>query len=138
MRALYDLVASLKRKGAPLDGVGFESHFISGKVPDDMREVMQRFADLGVDVAVTELDVRMKLPPDAKSLDAQAADYAKVIGACLAVKPCVGITTWGVSDAHSWIPSIFPGYGAALLFDEDDKPKPAFFAAVRALQGAPR
>ncbi len=138
MRALYDLVASLKRKGAPLDGVGFESHFISGKVPDDLREVMQRFADLGVDVAVTELDVRMKLPPDAKSLDAQAADYAKVIGACLAVKPCVGITTWGVSDAHSWIPSIFPGYGAALLFDEDDKPKPAFFAAVRALQGAPR
>ena len=138
MRSLYDLVASLKRKGAPLDGVGFESHFVAGKAPDDMREVMQKFADLGVDVAVTELDVRMKLPPDAKSLDAQAADYAKVIGACVAVKRCVGVSTWGITDAHSWIPAFFSGYGAALPFDEKYKPKPAFFAAIDALmRGAP-
>jgi endo-1,4-beta-xylanase len=65
MRALYDLVASLKRHGAPLDGVGFESHFVAGKAPDDMRETMQAFADLGVDVAVTEFDDRIRLPPDA-------------------------------------------------------------------------
>ena len=103
-----------------------------------MREVMQAFADLGVDVAVTELDVRIKLPPDPQSLDAQAADYSKVIRACLAVARCVGVTTWGVADAHSWIPSFFPGYGAALPFDEAYKPKPAFFAAVGALaRGAP-
>jgi len=139
MRALHDLVASLKRKAAPLDGVGFESHFVAGKAPDDMRGVMQKFADLGVDVAVTELDLRMKLPPDAKSLDAQAADYAKVIGACVNVKRCVGVSTWGVTDAHSWIPSFFSGYGAALPFDEKYKPKPAFFAAIEALtRGAPR
>ena len=133
MRALFDLVASLKRRGAPLDGVGFQSHFVAGRTPDDMREVMQAFADLGVDVAVTELDVRIKLPPDPQSLDAQAADYSKAIRACLGVARCVGLTTWGVADAHSWIPSFFPGYGAALLFDEAYKPKPAFFAAVGAL-----
>ncbi len=133
MRALFDLVASLKRRGAPLDGVGFQSHFVAGRTPHDMREVMQAFADLGVDVAVTELDVRIKLPPDPQSLDAQAADYSKVIRACLAVARCVGVTTWGVADAHSWIPSFFPGYGAALLFDEAYRPKRAFFAAVGAL-----
>ena len=52
------------------------------------------------------------------------------------MKRCVGVTTWGAADAHSWIPSFFPGYGAALLFDDDYKPKPAFFAALRALEKA--
>ena len=137
MRALYDLVVSLKRKSAPLDGVGFESHFVAGQTPDDLREVMHAFADLDVDVAVTELDVRIKMPPDAKSLGAQAADYAKAIGACLAVKRCVGVSTWGITDDHSWIPSFFSGYGAALPFDENYKPKPAFLAAINAfIRGA--
>ncbi len=133
MRALYDLVASLKRSGAPLDGVGLELHFIAGKAPDGLREVMQAFADLGVDVAVTELDLRIRLPPDAKSLEVQAADYAKVASACLAVKRCVGVSSWGITDAYSWIPSFFPGYGAALPFDEYEKPKPAFFSTIDAL-----
>ena len=31
MRALYDLVASLKRAGAPIDGVGLQSHFVAGR-----------------------------------------------------------------------------------------------------------
>ena len=137
MRALYDLVASLKRKGAPLDGVGFQSHFVVGRTPDDLRDVLQAFADLGVDVAVTELDLRMKLPPDAKALADQAADYAKVVRACMAVKRCVGVTTWGITDDRSWIPSFFSGYGAALPFDADYQPKPAFFAAVGAFASAP-
>jgi endo-1,4-beta-xylanase len=48
------------------------------------------------------------------------------------------VSTWGVTDDHSWIPSFFSGYGAALVFDEKYKPKPAFFAAIDALtRGAP-
>jgi endo-1,4-beta-xylanase len=55
-----------------------------------------------------------------------------VVGACRAVKRCVGVTTWGITDDHSWIPSFFSGYGAALPFDEHYRPKPAYFAAIRA------
>ena len=101
--------------------------------PRILRAVMEEFAALGVDVAVTELDVRVKTPPDAQSLAAQAADYAAVVGACRAVKRCVGITTWGITDDHSWIPSFFSGWGAALPFDENYRPKPAYFAAIEAL-----
>jgi endo-1,4-beta-xylanase len=133
MRALYDLVASLRRAGAPIDGVGLQSHFIAGHAPSDLRKVMEEFAALGVEVAVTELDVRVKTPPDAQSLAAQAADYAAVVGACRAVKRCVGVTTWGITDDHSWIPSFFSGWGAALPFDENYRPKPAYFAAIEAL-----
>ena len=40
--------------------------------------------------------------------------------------------TWGVTDYHSWIPSFFAGYGAALPFDEAYRPKPAVAAMIKA------
>ena len=63
MRALFDLVAKLKREGAPIDGVGLQSHFTLASAPADLQQVMERFASLGVDVAVTELDIQIPLPP---------------------------------------------------------------------------
>jgi endo-1,4-beta-xylanase len=134
MRALYDLVASLKRAGAPIDGVGLQAHFIAGPMPADIQSVMQKFAALGVDVAVTELDFRIRLPAGHKKLSAQAADYASVVSACRATKRCVGVTAWGVTDDHSWIPSFFSGYGAALPFDEKYRPKPAVAAMIEAFK----
>jgi endo-1,4-beta-xylanase len=133
MRTLYDLIASLKRAGAPIDGVGLQSHFIAGAAPSDIQAVMEQFAALGVDVAVTELDLRVRLPADYKSLAVQAADYGSVTRACRATPRCVGVTTWGITDDHSWIPSFFSGYGAALPFDENYRPKPAVAAMIEAL-----
>jgi endo-1,4-beta-xylanase len=137
MRALYDLVASLKHAGAPIDGVGLQSHFVAGAAPKDIQPVMEKFAGLGVDVAVTELDLRIRLPADDKALATQAADYASVVRACRATPRCVGVTTWGVTDDRSWIPSFFSGYGAALPFDEAYRPKPAVAAMIKAWTGPP-
>ena len=53
------LVQSLKAQNL-IDGVGFQSHFIVGEVPTDLQANLQRFADAGVDVAITELDVRVR------------------------------------------------------------------------------
>ena len=133
MRALYDLVASLKAAGAPIDGVGLQSHLAAGAAPKDMSRVMQKFASLGVEVAVTELDLRLPLPVSDRSLAAQAADYASIAAACRATPRCVGVTTWGITDDYSWIPSRFSGYGAALPFDENYQPKPAVPAMIEAL-----
>lgn len=130
--AVYELVRSFKQQGVPIDGVGLQAHLVLGSVPASLQQNMQRFADLGVDVAVTEMDVRMTLPADASKLAAQAADYGAVARACLAVARCVGITTWALSDKHSWIPSVFPGQGAALPFDAAFAPKPAYQALVTA------
>jgi endo-1,4-beta-xylanase len=135
MQALYDLIASLKRDGAPIDGVGLQSHFVAGAAPADFRAVMQKFAALGVDVAVTELDLRIRLPADAKSLAAQAVDYASIVSACRLTPRCVGVTTWGITDDRSWIPSFFSGYGAALPFDENYRPKPAVAAIIEGFAG---
>ena len=96
MSALHDLVASLKRDGVPIDGVGLQSHFVSGSAPADLAAVMADFAALGVDVAVTELDLRILLPASKQSLLTQADDYGSVVRACRATARCVGVTTWGI------------------------------------------
>jgi endo-1,4-beta-xylanase len=133
--AMYSLVQSLKAQGVPIDGVGFESHFILGQVPSTMQANMARFAALGVDVAVTELDDRIQLPASSANLTQQANDYATVVKDCLAVSRCVGVTQWGVGDADSWIPGAFSGYGAATMYDDNYQPKPAYTSTATALGG---
>jgi len=132
---MYSLVSSLKAQGVPIDGVGFESHFILGQVPSTMKANMARFTALGVNVAVTELDDRIQLPATAANLQQQAADYATVVSDCLGVSGCVGVSQWGVGDADSWIPGFFSGYGAATMYDQNYQPKPAYDAVVTALGG---
>jgi endo-1,4-beta-xylanase len=134
--AMYSLVQSLKSQGVPIDGVGLESHFILGQVPSSMLANMQRFAALGVDVAVTELDDRILLPASSANLQQQASDFAAVVNDCLAVSRCVGVTQWGVGDADSWIPGFFSGYGAATMYDQNYQPKPAYTAVQNALGGS--
>jgi endo-1,4-beta-xylanase len=133
---MYNLAKSLLAAGAPLNGIGFESHFIVGQVPSTMTANMQRFAALGLDVAVTELDDRMNTPASSSDLNQQATDYSTVIKDCLAVSRCVGVSQWGVGDADSWIPSTFSGQGAATMFDNNYQPKASYNAAVAALGGS--
>ncbi len=131
--AMFNLVQSLKQQGVPIDGVGFESHFILGQIPSTLQANMARFAALGVDVAVTELDDRIQLPASAANLQQQASEFAGVVNACLAVSRCVGVTQWGIGDADSWIPGFFSGFGAATMFDQNYQPKPAFNSVETAL-----
>ena len=133
--AVFSMVQSFKASGIPIDCVGFQSHFVVGQVPSDFQANLQRFAALGVDVQITELDVRMPTPASTANLNQQATDYSTVVKACLAVSRCTDMTVWGVDDGHSWVPNTFSGQGAALLFDANYQPKPAFNAVIQALGG---
>jgi endo-1,4-beta-xylanase len=133
--AMFSLAQSLLAQGVPLNGIGFESHFILGQVPSDMQANMQRFANLGLDVAVTELDDRITLPATSANLTQQATDFSNVVKDCLAVSRCVGVTQWAVGDADSWVPGTFSGQGAATMFDQNYNPKPAFTAVQNTLAG---
>jgi endo-1,4-beta-xylanase len=134
---LYALVRQLRGAGVPVDGVGFQGHFSLEGVPPTFRANLERFAALGVKVAITELDVALPVPASDDALRRQAGIYADAAGACHAVPACVGVTVWGFTDRHSWIPSNQPGSGAATLLDGELRAKPAFRAFGAALAGAP-
>ena len=127
--AVYNLVNQLRAEGVPIDGVGIQGHLgAQFGFPGQVTENLQRFADIGVDTAFTEVDVRMVLPPDDQKLAIQADYYSRLMQSCLTVRRCVSYTVWGFTDAHSWVPGFFTGQGAACLYDENLQPKPAWFA----------
>ncbi|KAF9563190.1 endo-1,4-beta xylanase [Agrocybe pediades] len=127
---MANLVKKLKAERVPIDGIGVQGHLIVGQVPTTIKENFQRFADLGVEVAITELDIRMPLPPTRELLEQQKKDYQTVIAACKAVKKCIGVTIWDWTDKYSWVPGVFEGEGAALPWDENLTKKPAYYGIV--------
>ncbi|MBO0783941.1 MAG: endo-1,4-beta-xylanase [Ktedonobacteraceae bacterium] len=133
--AMFALVKSLKEQHVPIDGVGFETHLgLQFGFPSMFKENLQRFADLGLDVSITEIDVRMILPVTPELLAAQADVYTQVMQDCIAVRRCVDFTIWEYTDKYSWIPGFFTGQGAADIYDENLVPKPANAALLDALQ----
>ncbi|WP_098023906.1 endo-1,4-beta-xylanase [Streptomyces sp. st115] len=120
-QAMYSMVRDFKQRGVPIDCVGFQAHFNSGSpYNSNFRTTLQNFAALGVDVAVTELDIQGASP----------TTYADVTHDCLAVERCLGITVWGVRDSDSWRPEHTP-----LLFNNDGSKKAAYSAVLNALNG---
>ncbi|WP_203723842.1 endo-1,4-beta-xylanase, partial [Actinoplanes teichomyceticus] len=116
--AVYNMVADFKARGVPIDCVGFQSH-LTNNAPSDYQANLQRFANLGVDVQITELDI---------AGSGQAAAYATVTRACLAVSRCTGITVWGIRDSDSWRTGTNP-----LLFDAGGAKKAAYTSVLDAL-----
>ncbi|KAK0469769.1 endo-1,4-beta xylanase, partial [Desarmillaria tabescens] len=129
--AMINLVKSLKAQGVPIDGIGIQSHLIVGEVPTTLKENFEQFTALGVEIAITELDIRMTLPETDALLAQQKADYETVISTCEAVEKCIGVTIWDYTDKYSWIPSTFPGQATALPWDANLLTKPAYDGIVQ-------
>ncbi|KDQ57131.1 glycoside hydrolase family 10 protein [Jaapia argillacea MUCL 33604] len=124
--AMVNLVKSLQAAGVPIDGIGIQGHLIVGEVPSTFQSTLSQFTALGVEVAITELDIRMTLPSTPALLAQQKTDYQTVIAACKAVAGCVGVTIWDYTDKYSWVPSTFSGQGAACPWDANLVRKPAY------------
>ncbi|MFC9508295.1 endo-1,4-beta-xylanase [Streptomyces sp. NPDC057002] len=123
---LYNLARQLLAQGVPLHGIGFQAHFVVGQLPSSMKANLKRFSDLGLEVSITELDVRIPMPASSAELAQQSTDYKTATENCLGVPRCAGVTVWGVTDKYSWVPGTFNGYGAALPYTESYGAKPAY------------
>ncbi|GAB1316512.1 Glycoside hydrolase, 10 [Madurella fahalii] len=124
-----ELVRIVQAAGAPIDGVGFQGHLIVGSTPsrNNLATALRRFTALGVEVAYTELDIRhSSLPASSSALVTQGNDFANVVGSCLDVEGCIGVTVWSFTDKYSWIPETFSGEGDALIYDRNFNRKPAW------------
>ncbi|MET8044070.1 endo-1,4-beta-xylanase [Micromonospora sp. NPDC005215] len=120
---IYNMVRDFKSRGVPIDCVGFQSH-LGTSLASDYQANLQRFADLGVDVQITELDVM--------GGGNQASIFGSVTRACMNVSRCTGITVWGVRDCDSW-----RGSDNALLFDCSGNKKAAYTNVLNALNAGP-
>lgn len=146
---IYKIVKGLKEKGVPIDGVGLQGHWsIYEPTAQELEESITKFAALGLQVQITELDVsvypkeherRDKKPTDKSEFtsemnDKQAAHYKMLFEVFRKYKGKVtGITFWNLADKYSWLDN-FPVQGRKdypLLFDQNYEPKKAYWEVVK-------
>ncbi|MFB9240015.1 endo-1,4-beta-xylanase, partial [Plantactinospora siamensis] len=120
-QGVYSMVKDFKSRGVPIDCVGFQSHFGTGGPPSNFQTTLTNFANLGVDVQLTELDIAQ----------AGTTQYANTVRACTNVPRCAGITVWGIRDSDSWRSGDNP-----LLFDGNGNKKAAYNSVLDALNSA--
>lgn len=135
-QAIYTMVSDMVMRGVPIHGVGLQSHITVGDTlgwlaPGNLTQNIQRIADLGLEVHITEMDVKYQGEATDEILQQQAGDYHRFMQVCLEIDACTAFIVWGVSDGYTWLrdpqfydnPEVEP-----LLFDSDYEPKPAYFA----------
>jgi GH35 family endo-1,4-beta-xylanase len=140
------LLRRLIKDGAPIHGVGIQGHWGTNRIPfEALDKAIADYASLGLKVSITELDVtirgatggqlgrgrfgRRSEPATPEDLKAQADAYAKLFRILIKHKDSIErVTFWGLSDRRTWRFGQHP-----LIFDAENRPKPAYDAIVEAL-----
>jgi GH35 family endo-1,4-beta-xylanase len=120
-KAAYNLVKTLHDKGL-IDGVGLQTHIATDQISNvssyaqDVETTIQQYQALGVDIAISEMDVKLT---DARLTQKQADLYKAIATICAKYTACKRFTTWGVTDKITWIGTS----SAPLLFSATYEPK---------------
>ena len=155
---LLRLIDHLRRAGTPIGGVGLQGHLDlrRGKVAQDkVSALVRELAARDLFVLITELDVKESdyvLPAERR--DAEAAATVKAyLDAALDSPAVQAVTTWGLTDRHSWLrvteedrarwPGAWqdgtdPGLNRGLPLDAALERKPMYAALRAAFLAAPR
>lgn len=143
--AVYGMVKTFRQRGVPINGIGMQMHILHGRPNvESIAANIARFVKLGVQVHITEMDVALPVDQSGRVLNPadlqwQADLYRDIARACLQNRGCTALQTWGVTDKYSWIGwKTHKSKGAALLFDRQYRPKPAYDALKQALTRPPR
>ncbi len=110
--ALLDQLTALVARGTPIDALGIQSHLSADPGHDfgPFDRFLSEVADLGLDVMITELDMRdAHLPADEAVRDGMVAEtYKNYLDVVLAWPNVRSVAVWGLSDRHSWLSEFEP------------------------------
>jgi endo-1,4-beta-xylanase len=148
-RGLLKLVADLKNAGVKLDVVGLQGHLQPQYPHDPARfdEFLHALADLGVDIYITEFDVRDDVfPDDVEARDAAVASTARQFLETTLRHPAVKmLITWELADNYSFYRGIYRTKNPTaarlprpLPFDDKLQAKPLCSSIAQAFESARR
>lgn len=135
---MLTMVEGMKNRDVKIDGVGLQSHFISGTntntaMINEIGVTIDKLDDLGLSAAITELDLRICGGTTDEALEEQGEEYEEITELFLTKDNCQSLLVWGVSDKGSWIPYTFPECDDPLLYDDFMQKKPAYNGISKAL-----
>ncbi|RDE09168.1 endo-1,4-beta-xylanase [Pelagibacterium lacus] len=129
--ALIGLAERLLSRGVPLGGIGVQAHLDlrKGTISEsDIDAFFSAIGSLGLDIAITELDVRESdiLLPIEERDRMVSATVKRYLDVALAHPAVTSVSTWGLSDAHSWLAQPPQGHpwNRGVLYDQYWQAKP--------------
>ncbi len=150
-RFMRDKAKALKDCGAPIDGVGFQSHLIlsdmvssTGVLNTDfiasIEESIQDLASAGLEVAITELDIRVCNNDRDEAF--QEVAFQAYCEMAFSQPNCHEVLIWGLRDEDNWITlrddQFFAGCEDAAIVEGDNyTPKPAYDGVASAIMALP-
>lgn len=147
-RSFLRLAERILKSGAPLDGLGTQTHVSIHMQPGAIKAAIKDLASLGLKIHLSELDISTRNPEGLKGrfdmtpMPERLARQARVAGEAMEAFMALperqrhAFTLWGVRDKDSWLrrpPNAGDGTDRPLAFDDDGRPKPAAAALVQAL-----
>ena len=154
---IYNMLKGLLDSGVIVHGVGLQTHLNIQPSTDmtnqayyqnvaDLEAAIVKYASLGLEVQITEMDVSLYIPGITYTSDMfytaatftdalqtqQAERYRAFFNLFRAHKDVItGVTLWGIADDNTWLSEFSSGRkDFPLLFDTNHQPKKAFFAVV--------
>ena len=137
------LCEKLLKDGAPLSGIGTQTHIDSGISPGLIKTAIRDIASLGLMVHVSEVDISLR-EPHPVNLAAPRIHQVRAMSEILEAYHDVpdrqryGLTMWALRDSDSWLNT--PQGGKSLIpdepvfFDSLGRPKPLAQAFVSAMK----
>jgi endo-1,4-beta-xylanase len=140
---MFEMLKLLKGRNTPLDGVGLQAHFDASGTglkrpasPGALFLQIERLAELGLTVNISEMDVRIAklshVKPEARLL-VQNDIYEKSLTACFRSPHFDGATFWGFTDKHTWC-NDFYWPDSPLPWDVNYRKKPCYYGIANAIK----
>ena len=140
------LVERLMKAGAPVGGIGTQSHLDIRIPAGQIRAFFRDAASLGLPIHVSELDAslrsgeRVDLRSRSERIEQQTARVGELAEAFMALpeRQRFAFSVWGARDTDSWLRQgdRDDGQDQPLLFDGSGRPNPAYAAVAGAFQPA--
>lgn len=133
------LVEALLKAGAPLGGIGTQTHLVADLQPGMITAAIKDLASFGLRIHLSEMDVSLKqaegMRGRAEREAGQARLYAEAAEAfsSLPAQRRFAFTHWGLRDPDSWL-NDKSGGDQPLLFDGRGRAKPATAAWIDGLR----
>lgn len=158
-KGAIELLKKIQKSGARIDGVGIQGHWsLNGPPVEEIEESIIEYANLGLKVMFTELDITVLPNPwDLKGADVNqnypnspfmnpypsslpdsiqeklTTRYEDLFKVFIKHQDKISrVTFWGVHDGHSWLNG-WPIKGRTnypLFFDRQLKPKPVYYKVM--------
>ncbi|WP_088102732.1 endo-1,4-beta-xylanase [Halalkalibacter urbisdiaboli] len=140
---IYRLVKSLVEKEIPIHGVGLQAHWnLSRPTLEEIRAAIERYASLGLQIQITEMDVSVYdwedrrtdlTQPTEEMKERQEQLYEQIFQLFREYRDVISsVTFWGVADDYTWLDD-FPVRGRKnwpFVFNEQHHAKGSFWKIV--------